>query len=216
MEACAYCGGSPDTVDHVPSRILLDDPLPANLPVVPACTTCNRGFSRDEEYLACFLECVLAGTIEADRLRRPKVQAALRHSPKLASQIGASGHATADGAVVWTPDIARVQNVVVKLARGHALYELCSPAPEAPEFVSCNPLIAMSAEDRAEFESGSGLRGWPEIGSRAFLRAAGVTPYANRACEWVEVQRCRYRYSVEDGSVRMVLAEYLACAVGWA
>ena len=218
-EACAYCGRSPDTADHVPSKILLDDPLPANLPVVPACTTCNRGFSRDEEYLACLLECVcvLAGTAEPDRIRRPKVQQALRHSPKLARQIGASARPTADGALVWTPDARRVENVVLKLARGHALYELGSSGLEAPESLFYVPLVTMSADDREDFESGPELHAWPELGSRAFLRAAGVAPYSNQGDDWVEVQQGRYRYSVEEGgSIRIVLAEYLACSVEWA
>jgi hypothetical protein len=45
----AYCEGVPETRDHVPSRVLLDEPYPENLPVVPACKSCNSGFSADEE-----------------------------------------------------------------------------------------------------------------------------------------------------------------------
>lgn len=62
--SCVYCGGPPETVDHVPSRVFLDDPLPENLPVVEACRECNGGFSLDEEYLACLLECVMTGTTD--------------------------------------------------------------------------------------------------------------------------------------------------------
>ena len=60
--SCVYCGGAPDSRDHVPSKVLLDDPLPPDLPVVEACSTCNGNFSLDEEYLACFLECVFSGS----------------------------------------------------------------------------------------------------------------------------------------------------------
>ena len=212
---CAYCGAAPDTVDHVPSKVFLDDPLPDNLPVVPACKTCNGSFSHDEEYLACFLECVVTGTADPDRLRRPKIARALRHSPGLATRI-AGTCAGSDGQLVWTPDAERVENVLLKLARGHHLYELSSPQHEHPETLSFVPLIAMSLESRREFESGPSLAGWPEIGSRAFLRAVGVGPYANSAGDWVTVQQGRYRYSVEDGGpVRIVLGEYLACAVMW-
>jgi len=214
--ACAYCGGLPNTVDHVPSKILLDDPLPNNLPVVPACTDCNRGFSRDEEYTACFLECVLAGTTELDDLRRTKIQKALRHSPALAKSIQASGRVDPNGKLVWVPDMQRVENVVLKLARGHALYELGSPCLEPPEMISCIPLAVVTDTDREEFESGSGLRAWPEIGSRAFLRAAGVEPYASQGSDWVTVQDDRYRYAVKDGTqVCIVLSEYLACVIEW-
>ena len=48
---CVYCGGQPDTRDHVPSRVLLDDPLPDNLPVVDACRACNESFSRTKSTL---------------------------------------------------------------------------------------------------------------------------------------------------------------------
>ena len=60
---CIHCGASIGGVetneDHVPSRALLLKPYPANLPVVRVCTTCNNGFSMDEEYLFLFLRCVL-------------------------------------------------------------------------------------------------------------------------------------------------------------
>jgi len=79
------------------------------------------------------------------------------------------------------------------------------------------PVVAMTAEERSEPESGPMFSPWPEIGSRAFLRAAGVHPHAARD-GWVVVQSERYRYSVDDGgpAVRMVLSEYLACHVEWA
>lgn len=50
---CIYCGGRDDTKEHVPSRVLLDEPLPENLPVVYACRSCNNGYSKVEEYFAC-------------------------------------------------------------------------------------------------------------------------------------------------------------------
>jgi hypothetical protein len=59
--ACVYSGGAPNTRDHVPSRVLLDDPLPDNLPVAHAGSKCKNAFAADEKYFACFLECVLTG-----------------------------------------------------------------------------------------------------------------------------------------------------------
>jgi len=125
-------------VGHVPSKVLLEDPLPDNLPVVPACTDCNRGFSLDEEYFACFLECVLVGIADLERLR-PKVQRALRHSKKLAARIADSGHVDLSGQMVWTPEIPRVENVLLKLARGHALYELSTYQLETPHSIQYIP-----------------------------------------------------------------------------
>lgn len=58
---CTYCGGPPDTRDHVPSRVLLDEPYPANLPAVGCCDACNSGASSDEEYVACIIDCAASG-----------------------------------------------------------------------------------------------------------------------------------------------------------
>ncbi|HEY7769949.1 MAG TPA: hypothetical protein VIB55_17395, partial [Longimicrobium sp.] len=70
---CAYCGDVPSTADHVPSKVLLDQPFPENLPVVRCCITCNNRFSRDEPYVACLIECVISGSVDIDRVRREKV-----------------------------------------------------------------------------------------------------------------------------------------------
>lgn len=70
---CSYCGVNyPDTKDHVPSKILLDEPYPENLPVVPCCSKCNSSFSLDEEYVACLLECAIHGTKSIENLIRIK------------------------------------------------------------------------------------------------------------------------------------------------
>jgi hypothetical protein len=48
---CAYCGKEKKlTVDHVPPKLLLERPLPANILTVPSCADCNSGFKLDDEY----------------------------------------------------------------------------------------------------------------------------------------------------------------------
>lgn len=48
---CVYCGRvRPLTDDHVPPKALCGKPKPADLIVVPSCTRCNNGASRDDEY----------------------------------------------------------------------------------------------------------------------------------------------------------------------
>lgn len=217
---CVYCGRQPNTRDHVPSRVFLDDPMPDNVPVVDACDRCNQGFSLDEEYVACLLECVLRGSVDSDALHRDKVKRILAEKPRLATMLSESRTATEDGTTLWIPDVGRVRNVLLKLARGHAAFELSLPQLHEPVRVDSTPFARMSAVQRAEFErAGSGqVCGWPEIGSRAFLRACGAKPYADQKGPWVSVQDNRYRYSVDQHGgvlVRMVLAEYLACEVEW-
>jgi hypothetical protein len=198
----------------------LDDPFPENMPVVDACTICNGGFSLDEQYLACFLECVLTGSTNPDLLSRPKIKFILNDKIELRKRIQSCCRLDADGKLIWTPEIDRVRNVVVKLARGHAAYELGIPQLDPPDQVTILPLVSMADEDRVVFENaGAGeVRGWPEVGSRAFLRACGAAPYADQKGPWISVQPNRYRYTVDQyGGVRVqvVLAEYLACLVDW-
>ncbi len=69
---CIHCGGPYETDDHIPSKVLLDEPYPGNLMVCPSCSDCNNSFSLDEEYFACLLECVIAGEAEPPKLRRKK------------------------------------------------------------------------------------------------------------------------------------------------
>ena len=45
-----HCGGPDETKDHVPSKVLLDEPPPTNVFVSPACF--NDALAPDEEYLA--------------------------------------------------------------------------------------------------------------------------------------------------------------------
>ncbi|WP_332777429.1 hypothetical protein [Polaromonas sp.] len=122
--SCVYCGAEPTTRDHCPSKVLLDEPFPPNLPVVLACAECNQSFSLDEQYLACFIECVICGTGDPSGVKRANVRRILRAVPQLASRILAELSLREEGQKTWQPDMDRVRNVVTKLARGHLDYEL--------------------------------------------------------------------------------------------
>lgn len=87
MGRCVYCGTTPDTRDHCPSKVLLDEPYPDNLPVVEACLACNQSFSLDEQYVACFLECVMCGSTDPAALNRRNIQRILTKTTSLAAEI---------------------------------------------------------------------------------------------------------------------------------
>lgn len=115
---------------------------------------------------------------------------------------------------VFSVERARIERVVVKLARGHSLYELNEPQLSVPSSVTIVPLHLLGNEVREAFECTTehGFAIWPEVGSRAMQRLV--------ECEqkWIEVQLGRYRYlATADATVRvrMVLSEYLACEVSW-
>lgn len=218
-EACVYCGGAAETRDHVPSKVLLDEPYPEELHVVGACGSCNSSYSLDEQYLACFIECVLCGTVQVPDLQRPKVKRILAENPKLQRSIE-NTRSDRGGNLLWQPELDRVRKIVLKLARGHAAYELY-PQVEEPADLRFVPLPTLSTGERLAFENGThaGLDGWPEIGTRAFFRACGKSPDRfEQYGDWIVVQPARYRYGVREVGrilVKMVISEYLACEVVW-
>ena len=124
---CVFCGAEPSTREHVASRVLLDDPLPDDLPLVRSCYECNSGFSQDEEYLACLIDCVVSGSTDPSCVHREKVRNCLRHSPALAARIAAGQSTDENGTVVWKPEADRVRTIIVKLARGHAAHQFSEP-----------------------------------------------------------------------------------------
>lgn len=208
---CAYCAAVPDTIDHVPPKVLLDEPYPAQLRTVDSCLPCNNSVSRDELYFACFIECVISGTTEPARLTRSKIARKLREEPLLADEIARSRR---DGEPpLWQPDNRRVDRVLRKLAQGHAAWELTLPALGEPTRSSAVPLVCMSDSQRAVFEMPPSATLWPELGSRAFYRAV-----KGGDSGWQIVQTGRYRYCVDQDAglqVRIVVSEYLAAMVLW-
>jgi hypothetical protein len=215
---CSYCGSIPNTRDHVPSRILLDSPFPSNLPIVEACKECNKSFAKDEEYLACFLECVLRGTTKPESLQRPKIQKILQRRPSLRNRIDNSRIEDKVGNIYWSIEADRARNIVLKLARGHLAFELNAYHFEQPEIFELEPFVLMSDESFDKFGSSheSKTTFYPEIGSRAFVMMWKPPFFDWR--DWRTVQEGRYRYRIDqiDGDcVQIVLSEYLACRVVW-
>lgn len=218
---CVFCGGQSETKDHCPSKVLLDDPLPENLPVVESCLQCNNGFSLDEEYIACFVESVITGTVDPELVTRPKVRKIYSRKYNLSQQISDSCETLENGDLIWYPELARFEHICLKLARGHLAFELSDIITEKPESIDIFPLSILDEASLFKFElSGMGeIRGWPELGSRAFHRAVGAKPYHNQYGPWIDVQPKRYRYTVDESggvTVRAVLSEYLAFEITWA
>jgi hypothetical protein len=215
---CVLCGSGDGTRDHTPSRVFLDKPYPENLPVVIACRECNNSHSLDEEYLACLIECTIAGETAHDSIQRTKIKSILAAKKSLRILLDRCKSIGPDGVTRWLPDDERVRRVVVKLARGHVSYELGITHTEEPSTCCYVPLIELDTKARTQFESLAGLgpKAWPEIGSRSFTRAILGPDLSEDG--WIVVQPERYRYAVfQDAgdTVRIVVAEYLACEVIW-
>ena len=229
VNGCIYCGAGEETRDHVPSRVFLDEPFPENLPVVFACSSCNHGFSADEEYVACLIESAIDGSTNPTRIRRTKISTILRRSPALRSRIEASKRS--QGGNEWfEPEQARMKNVILKLARGHAAFELETLCPDDPTSFKCMPLLSMTVAEQESFDEAHYPHLFGEVGSRGMQRTLVVQAALQSADgsvsnigflinDWVEVQEGNYRYlAIDDDhgiSVKIVIREYLACEVKW-
>lgn len=198
----------------MPSKVFLDEPYPTNLPVVFACRSCNEDFSLDEEYVACLVECSLTGLIEPDGIEREKIRLILERKPALVSRLCQARQEVGGGAYFNVED-RRVMNIVLKLARGHAAFELNEPQLDDPSNVAFVPFLYMAPDARKDFETPPRSPFCPEVGSRATQRLV-VNDLG--ASLWITVQSARYRYLTSIGNgviVRMVIGEYLACEVVW-
>lgn len=215
---CAYCGDIADTRDHVPSKVLLDEPYPHNLPVAESCMKCNGGFSTDEEYLSCLIECVIQGTTEPNSGFRAKIAKTLLKRPSIATRIERGKTYDEAGNLSWQPEWERVREVVLKLARGHILYELGLQRVDEPQILEIIPVPCMTQQEIEIFNAPDegGYLLYPEIGSRAFINLllGKMTAYGG----WHIVQKGRYRYVIGQSHgdwVKFILSEYLACRVVW-
>ena len=228
LNGCIDCGGPAETREHVPSRCLLERPCPENLPVV-GCAKCKQVFPKDEEYFFCLVESALSGSTDPDRIRRPTVARILLNSPALRDRIE-SAKSECDGQIQFTPEGKRIMNVMLKLARGHAAFELSQPCRSEPDHFCCGPLSALSNDQREAFHAAHVQNLFGEVGSRGLQRML-VTQVTLRSAsgeqsvlpllvnDWVDVQEDLYRYlAIDDVGglvIRIVVAEYLGCEVGW-
>jgi hypothetical protein len=213
---CPYCGRmtEPRNREHVPSKVLLDEPYPEQLQNIYPCQKCNTDFSKHEEYVACLIECARIGSCDVRAIERAKIRAALRHSPKMAARI----RDVLGINVLWSTqgeDFARVENIVRKLAMGHVAFELGEPILAKPYRLSFLPKASLTGDQLALFEKPPAFSLLAEVGSRALQRQIES---ATRTVEWITVQPGRYRYLTYFSDiviVRSVISEFLACEVGW-
>ncbi|MHB8156547.1 MAG: hypothetical protein ACYDEQ_04045 [Desulfocucumaceae bacterium] len=188
---CVYCGSATGTRDHIPSKVFLDKPYPTNLPVVPACESCNNGFSKDEEYVACLIECVSQGSVLEETMQREKIKRILKQRPALAERMK-QAHKTDGSKILFSFEFDRLKNIILKLACGHAAYDLNEPMyHNEPYSIGFTPLESIPKDIRRSFETPPKVSILPEIGSRAMQRLIMTFPGPTG---WIIVQPGRYRY----------------------
>lgn len=218
LARCIFCRGGTESKEHVPSKVFLDKPHPENHPTINICNNCNSGFSLDEQYVACLIECACIGSADPDNIQREKIKKTLKRSPALATKLQHAFIAKGAGKEISIEE-KRLKNVIMKIARGLVAYELEEPTLYSPTSFEIAPLQCLSLKTREAFEAPVKSSMWPEIGSRAMLRMVLIDDnnrsYIN---EWIELQPGRFRYLTSVGrgiSIRFVISEYLACEVLW-
>jgi hypothetical protein len=147
LKACVYCGATAHlTRDHIPPKSLFNPPRPDNLITVPACDTCNKGFSADDDYfwltLASRAEAgsnpdALPASLRAiDHLSRPEAtgfRSAFLKTLQAAELVTPSGLLLRRG-FAYDVSFERLNRVAARITRG--LYCFQRNALMAPDYVA--------------------------------------------------------------------------------
>lgn len=136
MNKCIYCGKEDNlTKDHIPPKCLFPDQKPEKLITVPCCNSCNRRFSKDDEY---FRDMVLMredifDQEGLDNLRNKvkrslKRRESLKYTSNLISGIEMVDVLTKSGLYIgrkarYDVDLNRLRNVINRVTKGLYYYE---------------------------------------------------------------------------------------------
>ena len=220
------CNDVPVSMDHIPSRCLLEKPYPDNLASTEICKKCNHSFSQDEEYFAILIAAMINETADSENKVSKSIQKTLASNKNILDEIESAktieymgGHTV----VCWNPDLRRVENVVVKNARGHVYFQHSKPVFHSPEFVRVQPLHTMSQIQQAEFLYSDTDNVWPEVGTRMLHRMAENFANFKPSCDkndwfWIVAQKSIYRYAINVVGkirVRILIREFLAADIVW-
>ena len=175
------------------------------------------------------LNSIISGSADPDKIRRPSVVRTMRGSPALQARLE-SAPTESEGRIEFAVEADRIADVMLKLARGHAAFELSQLCSSEPDHFWCGPLAVLPEEQRLGFDAAHIQQLYGEIGSRGLQRML-VTQMVLQSesgeqselrmlvNDWVDVQDNLYRYLAIDDTrglvIRIVVAEYLGCEVAW-
>lgn len=218
---CIYCGKLAGTREHIPSKVLLDEPYPENLYTLPACYECNNSFSHDEVYVASIIEILSRITIP-NYERRIGIDKSLEKNPKLRYKIEDEIIYRIKQGVDYKIEISRLDNILLKLAKGHAAFELSEY-----NFDKYEISIQTFSRDQVlikEWDRFNGIEelGYAnEIGSRSIDNIYVIENNHESiiVIDWNVVQEKRYKYlaMIVNGEIviKIVINEYFAAIVTW-
>lgn len=217
---CIYCGDKAETREHIPSKVLLLEPYPDNLPTIPACFKCNNSFSADEEYFACYLE-MLKSQVYNDFSCSEHILDILEKKPQLRQLIN-SQITNIDGKVKLSYDKNRFIHIINKLAICHTGYDFDNVDFDGPVNTWYDFAFNLTHEEKVKFEMPQIMDCLPEISSRFscnFCIAENTqTGEMFLLNDWMTVQEHRYKYYIshnDNGGIRVkiIVYDYFYCQV---
>ena len=133
---CYICGNLADSMDHIPPDGIFPDPKPTNLITVPACSKCNEGSSKDDEYFRTIFATASYESPYAEMLMDTKITRQFKERPALRNHLMdemekvnlfSEGGIYIGKSYAFEYDQKRVQTVVEKIIKGLYLHEKGSP-----------------------------------------------------------------------------------------
>lgn len=132
---CAYCGIKlAETRDHIPPKGIFNKPRTHDLITVPACSTCNHGFSSDDELFKVYMGFHAArSSANGEKLFKKGAVPTLKRKKGLIGKImGTSQKVVVEGReyyqVQWDSDL--YDRLVERIARGLFFHHFCRKVPE--------------------------------------------------------------------------------------
>lgn len=145
MDRCIYCGSNQNlTDDHIPSKCLFPEShSKTNLITVPSCQSCNKSYSRDEEYFRNFVtfltvdkskraDELFLSKIKRSMIRSPAIRQAALDKMKMVNLISNDGLCLGEKTkvAITEEDWARHHRVLDKYIKGLLYKELGAILPE--------------------------------------------------------------------------------------
>lgn len=224
---CIYCGKKADTREHVPSKVFLLEPLPENLPTLPACLECNNSYSHDELIVSILVQLLkkkhyganyeFSETVKKRLIKERNIDLV----KKLNDIIDKNEFSTLD---------KEINRVLTKLAIGHSVWEISEGyftggGRETSEsvHVEYRTIDNMSEDEINDFLQYFIITNelLPELGSRAYNERILVMEINGKPShiilDWVEVQDAEYMYTCyrfgNEILVKMLINNYLFAKV---
>ncbi len=223
---CIFCGVESNTREHAPSKVFISEPLPTDLPTVPSCRKCNNSYASDELYTAVLIKLLRKRydnyeltAVDLKRLNTKEGQDAFQFIENYGDKLGYI-------------DNKRLERVLIKLARSHAVYELFTcyeynssdPKYDINLFYDYKPFMEESIKEEIDSIVLMNDKILPEMGANLYQRiycAEPISPSLNNNGKdsiisfllWNEINDGEYRYTsyIEDGKyvVKIVIQDFV-------